>query len=98
MSLWDRIVNQGFKNCEVSGKNEPIAIYSVIDAVDTITGESIKRMRITVIDKDDTQGSYCIEVDYEEGLSDLMAAIVRYTDSMITVDDKIYEIDIRRVL
>lgn len=98
MSLWDRIVNRGFKNCEVSGKNKPIGIYSPIDIVDPIDGKHITGMRITVIDKDDDQGSFCIEVDYEEGLSDLMSAIVRCSDGMITVDDEIYEIDIRRVV
>ena len=98
MSLWDRIVIKGFKNCEVSSKNKPIGIYSLIDIVDPITGESRKRIRIRIIDKDDVQGSFCIEVDYEEGLSDLMSAIVRCDDGMVTVDDEIYEIDIRRVV
>lgn len=98
MSLWDRIVIKGFKNCEVSSKNKPIGIYSPIDIVDPIDGKPQKNMRITVIDETDIQGSFCIEVDYEEGLSDLMSAIIRCDDGMVTVDDEIYEIDIRRVV
>lgn len=98
MSLWDRIVIKGFKNCEVSSKNEPIGIYSVIDIVDPIDGKPQKSMRITVVDKDDVQGDFCIEADYEEGLSDLMSAIARCDDGMVTVDDEIYEINIRRVV
>lgn len=94
MSLWDIIINKGFKNCEVSSKNKPVGIYSPIDIVDPIDGKPSKGMRIT----DDIQGSFCIEVDYEEGLSDLMSAIIRCNDGMVTVDDEIYEIGIHRVV
>lgn len=98
MSLWDKIIIKGFKNCKVSSKDKPIGIYSSIDIVDPIDSKPRKMMRIAVIDKDDVQGSFCIEVDYEEGVLDLMSAIVRCDDGMVTVDDEIYEIDIRRVV
>lgn len=87
MTLWERLFVKGFEECYIENANLVFTKETIDDPIDGMPRDTIMVMHKGTV--------LAIDLGKENGISEIMSAILRY-QGIIWVDDIPYDVDIRQ--